>query len=899
MKRNATNAAITISFFLALTSPAGAANKVKQVPQAAPKLPEQKVVRAVRTTEPITIDGRLDEAVWQGPAAEGFTQNSPRDGEPATERTKVWVAYDDRALYVAAFCYDSEPSKIVSRLGRRDAQVDSDWFYFAIDPYNDKRSGYMFGVNPAGSIMDETLSNDVSEDTTWDGVWEAKARTNAQGWTLEMRIPFTQIRFPKKDAYVWGVNFIRIIKRKNEKVAFSWVPKSDTAFVSRFARLEGVSAISPGRQVEFMPYSLASAQFEPAEPGNPYQTGHSARGNAGFDLKVGLKSSLTLDATINPDFGQVEVDPAVMNLSAYETYYQEKRPFFIEGSSLFQQFGRGGVYLNANINWPNPMFFYSRRIGRPPEGTVTEDGYANVPGQTAILGATKITGRLADSWNVSFISALTARETAEIDQSGTILHQDVEPFTYYGAFRAQKEIDQGRSGFGMMATGVLRDMNAGSGALSDILNRNAFSLALDGWTFLDKKRDWVVGGWAGGTRVDGTTDDITRLQESSLHYYQRPDATEVRLDPAATSLSGWGARVNIGKQNGNLLFLASAGALSPGFDPNDIGFQYSGSNIIQAQAFAGYQWTKPSKLFQYFLLIGGYARSYDFGGNRTNDFTAASIQGTFRNFWQFNTLLAYSPETVSNDRTRGGPLSLTPWSYEMDTTLSTDTRRLVVLSGETTIYRQPLWGGMWYEQLSVTWKPRANISLSLGPSLTLQKNEVQWVTSVPDQTMTATYGNRYIFGRIDEKVLGTEVRVDWTFTPRLTLQAYVQPFLAVGRYDRFKELARPKSLDYDIFGEGGSTIGYADGVYTVNPGGPGPAPAFTFANPDFNYKSFRGTIVFRWEYLPGSLIYVVWTQNRSDYSDPGSMRIWRDLGNLFAAPGQNIFMIKVSYRWNM
>jgi hypothetical protein len=904
MKRKSTPGLLIglITIFLAFAGlfpfTLSAKDKAKQNQNPAPKAAPQKVVSAVRTTSPITIDGRLEEKVWNGAAAEGFTQSDPKDGDPSTERTKVWVAYDDRAIYVAAFCYDSEPAKIVSRLGRRDARVDSDWFYFAVDPYYDKRSGYTFGVNPAGSILDEALSNDVSDDETWDGVWEAKALVNGEGWTVEMRIPFNQIRFPKKDEYVWGVNFMRIIKRKNERAAFSWVPKSDAAFVSRFARLEGIRGISPGRQVEFMPYAVGNAQFRPAQAGNPFETGHRALGNAGFDLKVGLKSNLTLDATVNPDFGQVEVDPAVINLSAYETFYEEKRPFFIEGASLFQGFGRGGVYINANINWPMPTFFYSRRIGRAPQGYVTQDGYTRVPDRTTILGATKLTGKLGTSWNVGFISALTGRESAEINQAGTMLRQDVEPFTYYGALRAQKEVGEGKSGYGILATGVMRDINAPT--LAGILNKNAFSLAADGWVFLNKKRDWVVGGWAGGTRVEGTAEDVYRLQLSSMHYYQRPDATHVSLNPAATSLSGWGARVNLGKQNGNFLFLASAGALSPGFDPNDVGFQYGGSDVIQMQALPGYQWTKPGKVFQNCLLIGGAFVSYDFGGNRIWEGGLLSFQGTFRNFWEFNTMLAYNPETVSNDRTRGGPLSLTPWGYQVDTMLSTDTRRPIVLEGQSSFYRRPAWGDQWNGQLAIRWKPRSNISMSIGPTIALETNTIQWVTRVTDPVMTATYGSRYIFGRIDQKVLGSEIRVDWTFTPKLTLQAYLQPFIAVGTYGQFKELALPKSFDYATYGTGASTIVYADGLYTVDPdGAAGPAAAFTFGNPDFNYKSMRGTVVFRWEYQPGSLIYFVWTQNRADYANPGNLRLWRDLGDLFSAPGDNIFLLKVSYRWNM
>ena len=266
------------------------------------------------------------------------------------------------------------------RLGRRDSQVDSDWFIFAVDPYYDKRTGYMFGVNPAGSITDSgPVQRRQRRRLLGRRLGIARPPSTADGWIVEMRIPFNQIRFPKKDEYVWGVNFRRVIKRKNETASFSWVPKNEQAFVSKFARLEGLSGIGPGTHVEITPYVTGQGQFRPEEPGNPFETGRKSIGNAGFDVKLGLSGNLTLDATVNPDFGQVEVDPAVVNLSAYETFYEEKRPFFIEGASIFNGFGRGGVYLNAGMNWPDPRFFYSRRIGRAPQGYVTGDGYADFP----------------------------------------------------------------------------------------------------------------------------------------------------------------------------------------------------------------------------------------------------------------------------------------------------------------------------------------------------------------------------------------------------------------------------------------------------------------------------------------------------------------------------------------
>jgi len=854
-----------------------------------------KILTAVRITGGIVLDGRLDEESWQGPYASGFIQDEPEEGSPSTEETKVWVAFDDKNLYVAAKCLDLEPEKILSRLGRRDSQVDSDWFFFAVDPYFDRRSGYMFGVNPAGSIYDAVLSNDVNEDDTWDGVWDYRAAVGKDGWSVEMKIPFNQLRFPARDEYVWGVNFRRIIKRKNETSTFAFVPRKEAAFCSRFARLEGVRGIKPGRHLEFYPYAVGQGRFQPAEEGNPFQPGRSGLVNAGFDLKLGLKSNLTLDTTVNPDFGQVEVDPAVINLSAYETYYQEKRPFFIEGASIFDGFGRGGVYMDANINWPSPSFFYSRRIGREPQGYVTEAGYYQIPDRTSILGAAKLTGKLGQSWNLGFISALTAREFAGIDQSGFRLKQEVEPFSYYGVFRAQKEIKGGKSGVGLLATGVMRDVD--SEPLTGILNERAFSLAADGWVFLDSERRWVVGGWLGGTSVSGSAGAILRLQQSSIHYFQRPDAGHVELDPERTSLSGWGGRLNLAKQNGNFLFLLSAGALSPGFDPNDAGFQYGSSDVIQFQILPAYQWTKPGKVFLYALVFAGVFRNYDFGGNKIWDGALLSFQGKLRNFWEFNTMLAVNPETMSITLTRGGPRALVPGGYQIDLMVSSDSRKSVVVEASGSTYQRPRATTEFSGQLSLRWKPGSNFSLSLGPTFEFYQNDIQWVRRVTDPVMTETYGNRYVFGHIDQKVLGSEIRLDWTFTPRLTLQAYLQPFIAVGHYDQFKELARPAAFEYNLYGEGSSSIELSGGTYAVDPDGTGSAETFSFPDPDFNYKSLRGTVVLRWEYRPGSLIYLVWTQNRADFSNPGTLSLGRDLGDLFRAPGDNIFLIKISYRW--
>ncbi len=861
------------------------------------KAQESKVVKAYRLTGPINLDGQLTEEIYQNPAAEDFLQTDPVDGQAASEKTRVWVAYDQTNIYVGAYCYDSNPKGIIGQLGRRDYSVDSDWFIFCLDPYLDRRSGYAFWVNPAGSIIDKALYNDISEDKSWDGLWEAKVQMTSDGWTVEIKIPFNQLRFPHQASYLWGVNFQRVIKRKNEKVSLAWVPKEDNAFVSRFARLENIENIKPGRRIEAYPYSVGQAQFRPSEAGNPFETGHKYQGNIGLDLKAGLKSNLNLDLTFNPDFGQVEVDPAVINLTAYETYYDEKRPFFIEGSSIFSHFGRGGVYISANLNWSNPSLFYSRRIGRTPQGYATHDGYVDFPDRTTILGALKMTGKIGSGWNIGLISAVTAKEYATVDDLTSRYHDQVEPLTYYGVLRGLKEYKGGQRGVGFMFTSVLRDLKDEN--LDSLLASNAYSLAVDGWSFLDKKRNWVIGGWAGGTLITGSQPAIYRLQRSSLHYYQRPDASYLNLNPEATRLSGWGGKFSLARQQGHSLFLLSAGVLSPGFDPNDAGYQRTISDKINFQLMYGYQWTKPGRVFQQSLLIGGLERTYDFGGNKLFDGWLLNFQGVFRNWWSLLADAIYYPKCYSNTLTRGGPLALIPEGFSVDYEVDSDSRKPFVFYQTFNYYWTKDKRNQWDVGLGVRWKPAPNFNLSFGPSAGRDRNETQWITSLSDQLMAETYGRRYIFGRIDQTVVASEIRLNWIFNPRLSLQVYLQPYIAVGKYDRLKQLNRPRSYDYLIYGQDGSTIFYQNSYYLIDPDGSGPAAAFSIYDPDFNYKSLRGTIVLRWEYRLGSLLYLVWTQNRADYAHPGDFSLWRDLGNLFTAPGDNVFLIKFTYRLNL
>ncbi len=856
---------------------------------------QDRVIEAVRTTEPINIDGKLEEKVWQGKGYSGFIQSDPTAGAAATEKTIVWVAYDNKAIYISARCFDSEPEKIIGLLGRRDDYVDSDWFIFSVDPYFDRRSGYQFAVNPAGTIVDWTIYNDENRDSTWDGIWESRTRIDGKGWTVEMKIPFEQLRFKKKEDYTWGVNFRRTIKRKNEVAGLVYIPKEESGFASRFARLKGISAINPGLYIEMIPYTIGKAQFSPKEIGNPFETGKDFLANGGIDMKIGLKSNLTLDLTVNPDFGQVEVDPAVINLSAAESYYSEKRPFFIEGANIFS-FGYGGSNRNIGANWSSPRFFYSRRIGRSPQGSVTREGYAQYPEWSTILAAAKITGKIGSGWNVGFLSALTEREYASIDQDGARLSEEVEPFSYYGVLRAQKEFNDGQQGLGFISTSVLRNLRTDN--LSDNLNRNALALGVDGWTFLDKEKTWVVSGWFGGTRVSGGKERIWDLQHSYPHYFQRPDAGHVELDPNATSMSGWSGRLTLNKQKGNFIVNAAVGAISPGFDSRDLGFQ-GGTDIINGHVMASWREFKPGKLFRDWSVSLFTQRNYDFAGHKIGEQRLIFIANArLLNYWSLYAQVSYNAPRWDKDLTRGGPMVRLPTRVWGETGINSDNRKPLVFSfssfwstdrtGSNSI---DLSGGL-------RWKPGSNFSLSVNPSFTVSKDVAQWVTGIDDETMTGTYGRRYVFSRINQKVVSCSIRLNWIFSPKISLQAYIQPFMAVGDYVDFKELVSAKDFLFNQYGAGAGTIEYSaeDGVYSVDPDGMGGAPGFSFDNPDFNYKSLRGTIVLRWEYRPGSAIYVVWTQNRIDTANPGDFRFGRDFRNLLSARGDDIFMIKFTYR---
>jgi hypothetical protein len=865
--------------------------------KAASPLPARPRISAVRTTARITVDGRLDEADWERAApAKDFVQRDPDEGKPATEQTEVRILYDDDAIYVGARMFDSEPSKIAKRLTRRDGDNDgiADWFGVAFDGHHDRLTGSIFTVTASGSLRDGVFANDSSEDDTWDGVWDAAVTIDEKGWIAEMRVPFSQLRFPASERQVWGMHAVRYIQRKNEESWWSLAPKNKSGIVSWAGDLDGLDGVKGRRHLELLPYVTARSEISgTAEPGDPFNDGRTGSAAVGLDLKWGLSSNMTMDATVNPDFGQVEVDPAVVNLTVFETFFEERRPFFIEGSQAFDRFGRNGASGYMGFNRSNPTLFYSRRIGRSPQGAAAGE-YVGRPSSTTILGAAKVTGKTSRGWTVNFIDAATAREHADTQSAGGVQGKtEVEPFTNYLAARVRRDVGQ-RAGFGMLTTAVNRDLSDPS--LNAQLAGSAFVVGGDGHLFLTGKRDYVVTGSFSGSRVAGSQASIARLQRSSARYYQRPDATHVAFDPTAESLSGWNLQSDFNKNNGGIRPNASFWAVSPGFEVNDAGYM---TNADRMGGHAALVFLKPtpdrfSRNRQLFLAKWN---TWNFAGDPMGDGYYASFYATLRNYWSVD-VTAHTGRQVYSDRlTRGGPMMGSPSFSAYSGEIEGDERKPIVWSvqGFYETESDGSWSGE--GEIGLKIKPLPTLSIEVGPVFTHQLNATQYVRAVSDPSAVEMYGTRYVFGALDQKELGMETRLNLILSPRMSLQMYVQPLISVGRYTGFKEAARPRTFDYLRYGQDTGTISFdaAAGVYTVYPGPGGTGTPFVIPNPDFTFTSLRANTVFRWEFKPGSTLYVVWTQQREDETTDGRFAFNQDISRMMRAPGDNVFMVKASY----
>lgn len=875
---------------------ASIAMAAQQAPPPPPR-PALPPVQAVRTAEPIVVDGALDEAVWKGNhACMGLMQEDPHQGAEPSQRTEVRVAYDEDALYVGARMHDTQPDSIVARLARRDNGSGSDAFLVCLDTFRDKRTGYYFGISAAGTLLDGVLLNDGWDDDSWDGVWSGRARRDSQGWTCELRIPFSQLRFSGGENMTWGVNFARDISRRSEEDKLVYTPRGESGFVSRFPELIGLEGIRPARKLEVVPYTTSKFESLVHDADDPFHDDSQYSPAAGLDLRTSLGSNLTLNATVNPDFGQVEIDPAVVNLSDVESYFSEKRPFFTEGLSVFRC-GNNGASDYWGFNWPEPTFFYTRRIGRAPGGQLPDDvAYADVPVATRILGAAKVTGQPRPGFNFGTVHALTQKTMADFsrddDTRGTAA---IEPLTYYGVLRGLKSFNKERQGLGLMMLETARAFD-GTG-LNDQFNRNGFVATMDGWTALDGRKDWVASGYVSASRADGTAPRITALQRNSTHYYQRPDRDDLGVDPDATSLTGYSGRVWVNREKGPWFSNSAVGFITPGYEVNDLGFG-SRSDVINLHAGGGHNWNKPNKWRKRWHVLGAVAQSWNFGGQHTMSQFYLGTNLEQMNNWSWDVGSGWMAEVLTDRLTRGGPAMVSPagaWAeLNWDTNSSAKlffwasvAPNFDVEGSHEVSYR----GGF-------TWKPQSSLSFSAGPLYALNHQDVQYVTQASDPLATATYGGRYVLATLDQKTAGAEVRMDWSLTPGLSVQLYAQPLISSGEYTGYKELARPGSYEFLVYGrDGGSTIDLEN--RTADPDGPGPAPAIDLGQRDFTFRTVRGNLVIRWEYLPGSTAYVVWTQERTGLSANGNFDLSPTLSELGRTPANNVFMVKLSHHFQL
>lgn len=877
-------AAIVVSLVGAISASAGQTTEYQ--PQA--------TVRAHRVAEPPSIDGRLAEELWtQASATTEFTQRDPDEGKPATERTELRVLYDDDALYVGVRLFDSEPDLIARRLSTRDSSADADSVQVSLDPLHDHLTGALFTVTAAGVQRDMAISNDTFTDSTWDAVWSSGVTIDDRGWTVELRIPFSQLRFARTPQQTWGINVMRFIHRKNESSWLELTPRNQSGFASRMAHLTGLDAVRPRRRIELLPYAATRAEFvAPVRTGDPFNDGSRTFGALGVDAKFGLSSSLTLDATINPDFGQVEVDPAVVNLSAFETFFNERRPFFTEGAQIFNNFGQTGSNNNLNINYSDPRIFHSRRIGRAPQLLASGD-FTDPPFASTILGAVKLTGKTSNGWSLGLVEALTEHEEAAVVSGGGRSRVGVEPQTNYFVARVQRDLGS-RASVGMLTTGVMRDLD--TPAMRSALVDRAVVAGGDGHYFLDDRRDWVVHGKFSVSHLTGSPEAMLRVQQAAQRYFQRPDAGHVALDPSRTSLTGYSGRLNLNRNSGNWQVNAAIFGTSPGFDANDLGFNTQ-SDRGGAHVALFWRNTTPDRFLRNRQVAVVPFWTWNFDRERQSRGWLGFGNATFLNYWNINGTIVFVPDGKDDRLTRGGPTAVAPGGGNWNLNLNTDGRKRVSLN----VNGNQNWNdaGGWNRNVSlqVNVKPFAQLTLSTGPSISRNRNVSQFVQSVADGTADATFGRRYVFATIDQTQLTLQTRATVILSPRMSFQLYMQPLLATGDYEGFKEFARPRTFDFLEYGTAGSTLTY-DALarrYLADPDGSGIAPALSFNDPDFNFKSLRVNAVFRWEVRPGSNLYAVWQRQQQDFANPGEFRIGRDASALFSAPGDDVFLVKMAY----
>ncbi|MFZ0454269.1 MAG: DUF5916 domain-containing protein [Ignavibacteriaceae bacterium] len=834
----------------------------------------KRIYNTIRlSTEKPRIDGILDDPCWEtGTWAGDFIQWIPNEGAEPSQPTEIKILYDDNNIYVAIRAYDNEPDKIADKAGRRD-EFQGDIVGINFDSYHDRRTGFEFDVTAAGQKIDLILTNPSIPDMNWNAVWYGKTAREDSAWTVEMEIPLSQLRYSTDYEQVWGMHCWRWIDRFQEES--DWEPQSSKGPGSLylFGELHGIKGLPRSRRIEIMPYSVGKLNTFEKEIGNPFaDKGKTWLGNFGFDAKIGLSSNFTADLTINPDFGQVESDPSVMNLTAFETFYEEKRPFFLEGKNIF------GFDLN------DASIFYSRRIGHSPSYTpdLKNNEYIDSPDNTTILSAVKISGKTSSGLSVGVLQSLTAGEKADLSLNGNLNKIRVEPLTNYGIVRIQKDYNAGNTMLGGIITSTNRFINDSH---LNFMNKNAFTGGLDLHHFWNDK-EFYVDAKVIGSSISGSTNAIKELQYSSARYYQRPDA--YNFDSTRTHLSGHGGAIKIGKGSKGLWRYSTAVSWrSPGLDLNDLGYMQI-ADIFKQENAVSYFVNQPVSIFRTYSIGFEQSNDWDYKMDYLSSGAELNIYLEFNNLWAVSNSIEYQTQTLATRILRGGYATLIPAVWSNDFYFRTDPTRKIsfALNGSMALSQNQ--NSRFYGiQPEIYFLPLNNLKFSVSAHYSSNVDNLQYV-----DTKTVNAKDKYILGKLNQHTLALTFRVDYNISPELSIQYYGSPFASTGKFSEFKTIIDPRAADYNnrfmIINPDFNGVDYqvSESGGIVN---------YSFGNPDFNFSQFRSNLVLRWEYRPGSQIYLVWANEMTYDVKPGYNSLNQTMNMLRSAFPNNIFLVKVNY----
>ncbi len=843
-------------------------------------------VHAVRRTSAIEIDGHLEEAAWKtAPRQTHFIQRFPTDGAKASFETSFAILFDDDALYVGVWCADPEPQLIRRLLTRRDVDAPADEVVVSIDSYHDRRTAFAFQLNAAGVQRDMMLFDDSNQDDTWDAVWTGASSVDDHGWTAEYRIPLSQLRFTGDDIHEWGFQVLRIVGRTQEQSTWSPWPRSANQVVSKFGVVDGIEHLKPARRLELLPYVTGGFDLLPIEAGDPLNSHLTSRQGIGLDLKYGLGPAFTISATINPDFGQVEADPSTVNLSGNELFFAEKRPFFLEGVDLFK-------LPIGNSDGSVEGVFYSRRIGAtPPDPPNVPYLFIDKPESSTIYGAAKLTGKTG-GWSLGLLEAVTGQESGGLIDDNSIRQQPVlAALTNYAVGRIKRDFNNGATALGMSVSAVDRDLT--DNALAAVLPEQAYTAGAQ------ISHRWWDNAWQLDLRtvasyIYGRPQAITYEETLTRHLWQRPDATDVKFDPTRTDMAGAGATWLAGRLGDvkHWRFAFGGDLRTPGLELNDLGFQTSSDRVVP-YLWAQYREDAPTSSLLNWQINNDIFTINNFEPTLTDYGIEGNASATLTNYWSVSAGYNFDKARWNPWLLRGGPAMRADPGINGFFNVSTDTRRWLQLSLGASVYRDWI-ADSTNGSLSVgaTIQARPNIDIYLGPSWSERDDPLQYITEIADNAGMP----HYIFGRIKETTASMLTRVNWTFSPHLSLQIYAQPFVASGRYSELKDVDNPHADQFadrfHIFS--GNEYRIANDTVYIDRAGHG-GTDFSFPTPDFDFRQLRSTVVLRWEYRPGSNIYAIWSHGATSTVDDGRFMLAHDLSQLVHTEAEELVMVKVNY----